>query len=174
MPLLSIFFQRQHGCHKCGNLDCWGESPSCPFSGCERLPIADAQLGNNAPHIRQTAIEIYCNGGLLESTGTRMPSNWWKKQHVEISGDGNWYTPGRASGDGCNCLIDTLRQQLKIFANINLVREVLEQKFQDGPAKIKPWDYFGIVLSLERRGEFVLVFQSVWFANQFLQWSFLV
>ena len=49
--------------------------------------------------------------------------------------------PGYASGDGCNCLIDTLRQQLKIFANINLVREVLEQKFQDGPAKVKPGDY---------------------------------
>eukprot|EP00973_Karenia_brevis_P050152 6958660-Karenia_brevis.AAC.1 len=78
---------------------CWGECPRCVFFGRERLPDADAPLGDTVPHIRQTAIKIYCNGQEMELN--MKPGRWWRAyKNVGISVDGKRYTQGYASGDG--------------------------------------------------------------------------
>jgi len=50
--------------------------------------------------------------------------------------DGVPFEPGRASGAGCNCLIDTLRQHLGITVNIPDIRQRLQVLFPAGPDKV--------------------------------------
>eukprot|EP00973_Karenia_brevis_P069921 9722822-Karenia_brevis.AAC.1 len=57
------------------------------FLGRDRLPDADAQLGDSVPHIRQTAIKIYCNGQAMELK--IKPGRWWRAyKNVEKSVEG--------------------------------------------------------------------------------------
>eukprot|EP00973_Karenia_brevis_P072412 10057711-Karenia_brevis.AAC.1 len=58
----------------------------------------------------QAAISLYCIG--KEMLLQTLPAEWWRvHQRVETFVEGNMYTQGYASGDGFNCLIDTLRQK---------------------------------------------------------------
>eukprot|EP00973_Karenia_brevis_P011241 1521315-Karenia_brevis.AAC.1 len=43
---------------------------------------------------------------------------------------------GYASGDGCNCLIDTLKQQLQLDVDVSLVRSELEKIYVSGPGAV--------------------------------------
>eukprot|EP00973_Karenia_brevis_P058977 8211868-Karenia_brevis.AAC.1 len=62
------------------------------------------------------------------------PGKWWRAyKNVEISVDGKGSTQGYASGDGCNCLLDTLRQKLNIFSNVDRVRREFGDKYVSGP-----------------------------------------
>ena len=55
------------------------------------------------------------------------------------------YILGGASGVGCNCLIDTLRQKLPdIICNVVLVRHLLEQRHRDRPTRITSGDYLAL------------------------------
>mgnify|MGYP006899618366 CR=1 FL=1 len=54
--------------------------------------------------------------------------NWWRK-HTEVLfkvNDADKLEMGRASGHECNCLIDTLRQQLGLDCDIGAVREYVQ------------------------------------------------
>eukprot|EP00973_Karenia_brevis_P075742 10524951-Karenia_brevis.AAC.1 len=87
--------------------------------------------------MRQTSIQIYGNGQDLERRP--MPNSWrFTYRQVEVSVGGKMYTQGYASGDDCNCLIDTLRQKLNIISNTARVRAELEKKFGDCPGRIRP------------------------------------
>ena len=55
--------------------------------------------------------------------------------------DNKMYTQGYASGEGFNCLIDTLRQMLNIISNTKRVRMELEKKFRTGPGRIRSGEY---------------------------------
>jgi hypothetical protein len=50
--------------------------------------------------------------------------------------NGSFYKKGKASGAGCNCLIDTIRQKLEITADAREVRHRLQALFPRGPNKV--------------------------------------
>ena len=57
--------------------------------------------------------------------------------NVQINGrfvmfNGHRFEIGRASGAGCNCLIDTLMQKLLLVANVPAVRKRLREQFPRG------------------------------------------
>eukprot|EP00973_Karenia_brevis_P012836 1743268-Karenia_brevis.AAC.1 len=63
-----------------------------------------------------------------------LPINWWRAyRQLEICVYGKMYTQGYASGDGYNCLIDTLHQKLNIISNTARVQTELEEMFREGP-----------------------------------------
>ena len=55
-----------------------------------------------------------------------------------------WFKLGRASGAGCNCLIDTIRQQLDITADASVVRRGLRELFPSGPNAVGPATYLDL------------------------------
>ena len=92
------------------------------------------------PHISETQIRISCNG--VEQTEAHREPYWYRNQVIEIEVDGHAYRLGEASGDGCNCLIDTLRQKLQgIICNISWVRQELENHHRGKDTQIIPGDY---------------------------------
>ena len=92
------------------------------------------------PHISETQIRISCNG--VEQTEDPREPYWYRNQVIEIEVDGHAYRLGEASGDGCNCLIDTLRQKLQgIICNISWVRQELENHHRGKDTEIIPGDY---------------------------------
>jgi len=50
--------------------------------------------------------------------------------------DGYAFRIGRASGEGCNCLIDTLKQLLGTDIPSELVRADLQREFREGDNKV--------------------------------------
>ena len=48
---------------------------------------------------------------------------------------------GVASGDGCNCLIDTLRQLIAPSVCVKDIRKILMQRFQVGPNRVTAENY---------------------------------
>jgi len=50
--------------------------------------------------------------------------------------NGTYFHRGRASGAGCNCLIDTLRQHLRVTTDIPWVRRQLQLLFQIEPNNV--------------------------------------
>ena len=54
----------------------------------------------------------------------RLRVDWWRAyNNVRFAvGEQQHFTMGKASGHQCNCLIDTLRQQLQLDCNIGAVR----------------------------------------------------
>ena len=89
----------------------------------DRENHADAAMGDTVPHMNQTNIALYPDGAPL-AHGAQRSANWYEGRKLEIVVDGNSFELGTASGKGCNCLIDTLRQQL------NEMSEGLEFLFQ--------------------------------------------
>ena len=118
--------QRQVGCHACQALGCWRTKPSCPFYGRDREGHRDASFGDNVPHMHQTRIEILKDGVALQP-GRRLSQSWWIGHNIVLRIEGLHYCMGAASGDGFNCLIDTLRQSLGLVCNVSYVRRILEQ-----------------------------------------------
>jgi hypothetical protein len=136
--------------HRCTSCDKPGhannEDPRCVFYRRNRGQIdwapnhPDSQLGNTVPHISETQIRISCNG--VEQTEAHREPYWYRNQVIDIEVDGHTYRLGNASGDECNCLIDTLRQKLPgIICNISWVRQELENIHRGKDTQIIPGDY---------------------------------
>ena len=113
-------------CAACDRVNCSSDNPHCPFYRRSREPHADAQLGDNVPHMRQMAIEY-------EPDGT-----------VEV--EGNRFRPGGASSESCNCLIDTLRQVLHLQCDLAGVRRHLMTLFPDGPGVVTSSNFLELEL----------------------------
>ena len=105
---------------------CSVDNPQCPFYGRPREPHADAELGDNVPHMRQMAIEF-------EADGT-----------VEV--DEKRLVAGKASSESCNCLIDTLRQVLHLQCDLAGVRRHLMTLFPDGPGVVTSSNFLELEL----------------------------
>ena len=118
-------FQREHGCHACDKKGCWTSSSTCVFRNRNREDHVDASLGDNVDHMRRTSIECFVDGIKVAHNARRRP-NWWYGHDVEFHIDGKAFRMGIASGDGCNCLIDTIRQALDIECDVSEVRAHLE------------------------------------------------
>ena len=121
--------QQMRGCHACGITGCWAESRNCIFVGRSRVAHIDGTFGNNVPHFRgELNIRVLNNEVPVKMGPTPLPADWWRLKNVVIEIDGDAYRMGSASGDGCNCLIDTLRQGLHVLCNVDLIRYLLHQK----------------------------------------------
>eukprot|EP00973_Karenia_brevis_P079045 10968400-Karenia_brevis.AAC.1 len=83
----------------------------------------------------QTPIEFYGTGQRLESQP--MPAFWWKNTIVLEFLCLAKCTQGYAYGDGYNCLIDTLRQQLQLDVDVSLARSDLEKTYMLSPIAIR-------------------------------------
>ena len=55
--------------------------------------------------------------------------------------NGHRFEIGRASGAGCNCLIDTLMQKLLLVANVPAVRKRLREQFPRGEYRVMAGNY---------------------------------
>ena len=93
------------------------------------------------PHISETRISIVA-GGIEQRAAIRTPY-WYRGQVLDIEMDGQSYHLGSASGAGCNCLIDTLRQVVPgaIMCSVAAVRSALEDRHRGLPTEIIPGDY---------------------------------
>ena len=116
-----VQFQRIHGCHACDRRGCWHANPRCAFYNSARGPHRDSQWGDSVPHMRETRITCTADGAPMEG---RLRVNWWTAYNdVRFAvNEQQQFTMGKASGHQCNCLIDTLRQQLNLDCNIGAVR----------------------------------------------------
>ena len=113
-------------CASCDRMYCSVDNPDCPYYGCPRLPHADAQPGDNVPHMLQMAIE-FVGDGIVEVDQKR-------------------FRPGDASSESCNCLIDTLRQVLHLQCDLSGVRRHLMTLFPDGPGVVTPSNFLELEL----------------------------
>ena len=92
------------------------------------------------PHISETRIRISSNG--VEKTEAHREPFWYQREVLDIEVDGHAYHLGSASGAGCNCLIDTLRQKLpSIICNVANVRQELENRHRGKATQIAPGSY---------------------------------
>jgi hypothetical protein len=122
------------------------EDRQCEFYGRARGQMAwalnhpDSGLGDTVPHISETRIRISTNG--VEQTEAHRQPFWYQSQVLEIEVDGHAYHLGSASGAGCNCLIDTLRQKLPgIICKVSNVRQELENRHRGLATQISPGAY---------------------------------
>ena len=101
-------------------------------------------------HMSQTDIVLWKDGVRLPND-TQLAPNWYVGHRVEVSVDNMRFQLGTATGDGCNCLIDTLRQLLNELPDVLIpqsclpeVRRLLEDKHRDGPTPISSRDYLDL------------------------------
>ena len=120
-------FQRINGCHACDRRGCWQANPSCLFFARSRELHQDAGWGDSVPHMRETRITCTADG--LDMEG-RLSVDWWRQyRDVCFTVNGaEQFSMGKASGAECNCLIDTLRQQMNLECNITEVRNYVQAR----------------------------------------------
>ena len=119
-----IEFQREHGCHACDRIGCWHANPRCLFYNRARDTHEDAQWGDTVPHLRQTITRCTADGTQMQG---RMQVYWWREYHdVRFVINEQHFKMGKASGHECNCLIDTLRQQLHLDCDVRAVRAYVQ------------------------------------------------
>ena len=128
-------------CHRCDRIG--HTANACPFFTDERDNHSDAGWGDTTPHLQQTQISISVQGEAIECN-QRLPE-WWIGQQLEISVDDIWFVLGSASGQCCNCLIDTLRQVLPtVVCDVALVRAELERRHAEKSTAILPFEYLDL------------------------------
>ena len=123
---MCIACQLAHGCHACGNLECYRTNPECRYKGKAVENHVDAtQTGESAPDIfdrspvQFSAPDEVTGRVTLELTFQNRELKLWK---------------GSASGQQNNCLIHTLMQavfdpEIPDVADIPWVRERLQERF---------------------------------------------
>ena len=131
---------------RCTRCDQVGHAAAfCQFFRQERDGHADAQLGDNVPHITQVQITISANSVVMEESQREV--GWWEKQVIRIGVDGQTFVLGRASGEGCNCLIYSLQQILPTsMFNVAFVRAELERRQAGRPTAIVRRDYLDLAI----------------------------
>ena len=135
-------FQREFGCHACDGKGCWRKNRTCRFFGRQRERHGDAGLGDTVPHMRETNIRVFADGIEQQSSSQRRAPGWWRLcREVRVTTENKDFVMGHASGDGMNCLIDTLRQQLHVICNVSSVRRDLQQLHKCGSSRIRPGAY---------------------------------
>ena len=122
-----VEFQAAHGCHACDRRGCWRANLSCPFFLRSRDEHRDAGWGDSIPHMRETHITCVADGSNI---GGRRSQQWWRQFHDVrfIVDETEHFVMGTASGDECNCLIDTLRQQLNLDCDPRAVRAFVQTR----------------------------------------------
>ena len=103
------------------------------------------------PHIGQTDFILTADGVRQHGNGVRRKPGWYDGKKLEVSVDNMRFELGYATGDGCNCLIDTLRKLLNDLPSVIIpqgclpeVRRLLEDKHRHGPTPIRSRDYLDL------------------------------
>ena len=129
--------------------------PLCDFYGRAREDHADAALGDTVDHISQTQFVLSIDGVKLPDGPKRDPG-WYEGHKLVVTVDDMRFELGTASGDGCNCLIDTLRQLLNALGSVVIppscvaeVRGLLEDRHSHGSTPITSRDYLDLALYWE-------------------------
>ena len=132
------------GCTSCGRLGHASNAhPQCLFYERERDVHLDAHGGSSVQHMSQTSIQILADG-IMQCASRRKPY-WYEGHRLRIMVDDQQFALGKASGEGCNCLIDTLRQKLGVAScNIADVRRRLEALHELCETEILPHDYLSL------------------------------
>ena len=130
-------------CTRCGQLG--HASAFCSFFRRERDAHADAQVGDYVPHMNQVDITIRVNGAIVEQCQREV--GWWENQSIEIAVGNINFVLGRASGEGCNCLIDSFKQILPTsMFDVAFVRAELERRHAGRPTAIVRRDYLDLAI----------------------------
>ena len=132
------------GCTSCGRLGHASNAhPQCLFYERERNVHLDSHGGSSVQHMSQTSIQILADG-IMQCASRRKPY-WYEGHRLRIMVDDQQFALGKASGEGCNCLIDTLRQKLGVEScNIADVRRRLEALHELCETEILPHDYLSL------------------------------
>ena len=149
-----IRLQRDTGCHACDRRGCWRMSLNCRFTqhGGSRESHSDAGFSDSVPHMRQ--VNGVCIADGLVVSGSQRPRWMECYREVHLVSDTAVFALGRASGDGYNCLIDTLRQVLNIVCNVPAVRAALETRIPS----ILPGDFLELELHGQAIVDLLLIF----------------
>ena len=130
-------------CDRCGRVG--HDAEHCQFFRKSREAHADAQLGDNVPHMNQVDITIRVDGASVEQC--QRPVGWFYHQRLEISVENINFVLGRASGEGCNCLIYSFQKILptRMF-DVPFVRAELERRHVGRPTAIVRGDYLDLAI----------------------------
>ena len=113
--------------------------------GAEKSTLMLPSMGDTVPHMTQTSVEVLADGRV------QLDPFWWINHEVVVKVQGREYIQGAASGAGCNCLIDTLRQQIpQLICNVRAVRRALEDRHRGSGTEIAEGDYLEIRATLAR------------------------
>jgi len=130
-------------CSKCDRVG--HDRDHCPFFPEEREPHADAQLGDNVNHMDQVNIAISVDGAIVEQCQREI--GWFYNHKIEISVDDIHFVLGKASGEGCNCLIYSFQKILPTsMFNVSFVRAELERRHAGRPTAIVRRDYLDLAM----------------------------
>ena len=149
-------------CESCGRT-CHRDNsdPLCSYYGRARVDHTDAAMGDTVPHLSQTEIAVFVDD-VRQANQQRGPG-WYTGKRLRVVIDGKSFELGSASGDGCNCLIDTLRKLLNQQGNflipqgsVEAVRCSLEDKHRTGATPIICGDYLDLALYWEDVVTFLL------------------
>ena len=100
------------------------------------------------PRMNQLDIRVFVDG--LQQAGAMEEPHWYEGRALEIYVNDVAFELGRASGDNCNCLINTLRQKVPgIICNVAAVRATLEERHRGMATHIIRGDYLDIDFSSE-------------------------
>ena len=64
--------------------------------------------------------------------------------HRQVTINGTRYSVGSASGEGCNCLINTLNQLLRTGVSSRFVRTDLRREFTSGPDSVTEGNFLDL------------------------------
>ena len=130
-------------CSRCGRVG--HDAELCPFFPRSREAHADAQLGDNVPHMNQVDITIRVDGAIVEQCQRQV--GWFYHQRLEISVDNINFVLGSASGEGCNCLIYSFQKILPTsMFDVPFVRAELERRHAGRPTAIVRRDYLDLAI----------------------------
>ena len=133
-------------CSRCGRVG--HDAEHCPFFRRLREAHADAQLGDNVPHMNQVDITIRVDGAIVEQCQRQV--GWFYHQRLEISVENINFVLGRASGEGCNCLIYSFQKILPTsMFDVPFVRAELERRHAGRPTAIIQQDYLDLAIYWE-------------------------
>ena len=130
-------------CTRCGHVG--HDAEHCPFFPRAREAHADAQVGDNVAHMNQVDITIRVDGAIVEQCQREV--GWFYNHKIEISVNNINFVLGRASGEGCNCLIYSFQQILPTsFLDVAFVRAELERRHAGRPTAIVRRDYLDLAI----------------------------
>lgn len=116
---------------RCQNCGCVGHASNadriCPSFGREAERHTDATVGDCVPHMNQLSIRVYADG--VKQAAAVVQPQWYEGKALEVFVNGEAFELGAANGDGCDCLIDTFRQELPgIICSVASVSQHLEER----------------------------------------------
>ena len=129
-----VQMQRETGCHACDRRGCWQECPQCTFFGRARVGHRDAAATGSAAPDMFSRVPV-----AIRRNARRTLVRVGEQEFVK----------GAASGENCNCLIQTfilaLQDHVSSFlADPRWIRSELQRRFPSGPDRVTDKNYLDL------------------------------